>query len=58
MKSTSILVCAAALATLAFACGSEEHYVRRSTTIQESVPAPTPAPRAVIRTEEHTTTYP
>ena len=57
MKSTSVFVCAALLAGLAFACGSEEHYVRRSTTIQESVPAPTPEPRTVIHTEEHTT-YP
>jgi hypothetical protein len=55
MKSTSVFVCAALLAGLAFACGSEEHYVRRETTIQEA--APTPAPRTVIHSEERTT-YP
>ena len=38
MKSTSVFVCAALLACLAFACG-EEHYVRRETTIQEAAPA-------------------
>ena len=56
MKSTSDFVCAALLACLAFACG-EEHYVRRETTIQEAAPAPTPAPRTVIHSEERTT-YP
>ncbi len=55
MKSTSVFVCAALLAGLAFACG-EEHYVRRETTIQEA-PAATPAPRTVIHSEERTT-YP
>jgi hypothetical protein len=54
MKSTSVLVCAALLAVGTFGCGSEERVVRRTTTIQQAAPAPTPVVERSIRTEERT----
>jgi hypothetical protein len=50
--SVSVFVCAALLAGMVFACGGERT-VRRTTMVQETLPAPTPAQR-VIRTEERT----
>lgn len=54
MKSTSALVCAALLAVGSLGCGSEERVVRRTTTVQQAVPAPTPVQERTIRTEERT----